>query len=186
MSKSNSQATTRGVIAAILLAALVISTLWYVVWRATSTANQQTNTTSQNTTTDAIPEKTIKLPNGKTATYPDVKTYRDIVFAVHNGDESSDYIEISHKAYQEYLTYLGGNVDDICGPDDAPKAIKKDIIYGLLNTNTKAITYPQNWSCIDLLASDQNPRPEFKQGAQDVLGRVKGDIESFLKSVTIQ
>ena len=186
MSTRSSQAKTRVIVALSILAVLIACAVGYVVWRVASSANQQSDSTHKSTSTEPVPEKTIKLPNGKTATYPDIKTYRDIVFAVHDGDENSDYVVISHKAYQDYLTYVGANADDVCGRDDAPKAIKQDIVYGILNTSTKAITYPQNSNCIDLMAADDTPLPQFKQGAQDVLARVKSDIHSFLQVVSIK
>jgi hypothetical protein len=187
MSKRSSQAKTRVIVAISILVVLIVCAVGYIVWRVASATDQQTDSANKSTSTEPIPEKTIKLPNGTTATYPDIKTYRDIVFAVHDGDEHSEYVVISHKAYQDYLTYVGANADDVCGTDDAPKAIKQDIIiYGILNTSTKAITYPQNSNCIDLMAADDTPLPQFKQGAKDVLARVKGDIQSFLQVVTIK
>jgi len=189
MNKKNSQKGSALIIIITAVVVLVVGGLVYVAWnnsfRAEDKPTQQTET-SQGTQTEEIPTVTTTLPNGKTAVYPGIKTNKNIVFLAQTEFDNPEYVKITHVAYKKFLDYLGGNVDDLCGPDDNLKAVKKDIIFGLLNTTDKTITYPQNGNCVEYIASDENSDTRFKREAQQVLDQVKSDVNSFVKSVTIQ
>lgn len=192
MSKNTTQIGSALVIAVIAILVLLIGGLGYVAWNSffhkTPVQNQQTN--AQQSSTPALKEdiKTT-LPNGKIATYPDTTGNGNVTFSdAGNGDPHSIYIFISHKAYDQYLTSLGqSKVDELCGPDDNLKALKVNIIFGLLNTSNKIITPPQNGNCVELIASTDNTTDTaLRPGAQAVLDTVTKDINAFLASVTIQ
>ena len=189
MNKKYSQKGSALIIIIVAVVVLVVGGLVYIAWnnsfRATDNSAQQTDT-NQVTKTEEIPTITTTLPNGKTATYPGIKTSKNIVFLAQEESDNSEYVKITHTAYKKFIDYLGGNVDDLCGPDDNLKAIKKDIIFGLLNTSDKTITYPQNQNCVEYIVSDENSDTRFKREAQQVLDQVKADVNSFIKSVTIQ
>ena len=128
---------------------------------------------------------TEALPNGKKMTYDDTAGNRNILWWSTDGSE--DTIAISHKGYQQFLATLdSGIIESVCGPDDAPRALKYNMVYGNLDTTTKKIADVENVSCVSLLATEENTDEASRAKAQKVLDGIKSDVTAFVKNVTIQ
>jgi hypothetical protein len=136
----------------------------------------------------ATKDITDTLPNGKKITYPDTPGNRNILWWSAGASENDgNFVIISHKAYMQYMNSTDTTLlDKVCGAGDSLKAIRSDIVYGMLDTTTKKVTPPQNGNCIDTMASTENTDAVSRAAAQKVLDGIKADIDAFIESATIQ
>ncbi len=189
MNKNDSRRGSTLVVATIILSVLMVGSLGYVAWNSFF---RPTNETTQLTNNEEVPivESNLEqtLANGKIVTYPDTEGNRNITFPNTDVDNpTSLYVFISHKVYDKYLASLGETkVDELCGPDDGLRALKDNIVFGLLNTSDKTIIPPQNLNCIEFIASNENQDISLRSTAQETLRTINTDMDAFLKDATIR
>ncbi|MDB5167056.1 MAG: hypothetical protein JWN26_201 [Candidatus Saccharibacteria bacterium] len=130
------------------------------------------------------------LPNGKVASFPDTDSNRNILWwaSGSSADElSSKYIFISDKLYQQYMAELDDTIKvTYCGTNNDLKALQSDLVFGLLNTDNKQITHPQNGNCLQAVASNDNADLTTRASAQKVLSEINNDMQAFIASVSIK
>ncbi|MDN5274143.1 MAG: hypothetical protein JWP06_44 [Candidatus Saccharibacteria bacterium] len=136
----------------------------------------------------ATPTITDTLPNGKMITYADTAANRNILWWSSGSTLLKDNsIKLSHKGYQQYLSMVDDSlVASVCGTDQNLKALRTNIVYGLIDTTTKKITAPQNQNCVEAIASTDNKDAVSRVAAQKVLDGIKADVAAFIASATIK
>jgi hypothetical protein len=125
--------------------------------------------------------------HGKMASYPLTQKTSNVLLWTSSPGEKGEYITLSHKAYSEFMSSQDKEyIYKVCGTANNLKAIQEDQVYGMLNTSTKKISFPQNGMCLQLFASSENQDSASRAKAQTVINEIKSDIDTFVSSAEIK
>lgn len=134
--------------------------------------------------TENIETITETLPNGKTATYANTESNRNIIFAI--SDIGDEYVALSHRAIAGFISAADRDVvTKLCGTD-GELADKDDIVIGSMSTSVRMIQYPSDNNCLDELATLRNSDPKSRSKAVELVDQVEADVKQFYATVIIK
>ncbi|MDB5187130.1 MAG: hypothetical protein JWM07_602 [Candidatus Saccharibacteria bacterium] len=136
---------------------------------------------SKPTNTDDI---SVKLPNGKTATYKNTEGNRNIAFA--DSDKGMEYVALSHKEVERFLSSADQEImTRLCGAD-GERADVENIVLANMSTKVRMIEYSTESNCLSELATMRNSDTQLRTDAAALIQRVEDDIKAFYSAVIIK
>lgn len=129
------------------------------------------------------PMKTVTLPNGKVAVYPDNEANQKIGF---KDAGAKDSVLITYSGMTTFLSSVSPAVlDELCGPATKPIASRSDTV-GTLNTDKKEFNQPKERPCMSVLDSSNNSDAILMERARTADNDMSNDITAFLDALIIR
>ena len=127
---------------------------------------------------------TSTLPNGKTATYANTESNRNITFA--SSAMGAEYVDLSHRAVEAFIASVDeATLTKLCGPN-GELAQRDDIVVATMSTVVRSVQYPTENSCLDELATLRNTDPVMRTAAAALVKEVASDVRHFYMAVVIK
>jgi hypothetical protein len=127
---------------------------------------------------------TSTLPNGKTATYANTESNRNITFA--SSAMGVEYVDLSHRAVEAFIASVDeATLTKLCGPN-GERAQRDDIVIATMSTVVRSVQYPTENSCLDELATLRNTDPAMRAAAAQLVEQVASDIRHFYAAVVVK
>jgi hypothetical protein len=146
--------------------------------------NSSQNESQKTDTTDRSDVITTSLPNGKVATYANTEANQNLSFS--SSDKGADYVNVSFKAIEEYLSAADKNtVAKLCGANGELAQID-GIVVATISTNVRVITYPTENNCLDEFATMRNTDSTSRTSASALIKQVSDDVKQFYAKVIIK
>lgn len=124
------------------------------------------------------------LPNGKTATYADTESNRNIVFS--DSDKGMMYVDLSHKSVERFIATVDEYiVSRLCGPN-GERAAKDNIIIATMSTEHRTVEYSTTDNCLSELATMRNSDSSSRAKASELIEQAESDIRRFYATVIIK
>ena len=130
-----------------------------------------------------VPEASEVLPDGKTVTYPLTADNAKIMFWA-----DGEMVAISDKRVMAYVASLPGETrQKVCGLSDTVSFPQTSVAMGRFDTGAKEFRPNQSANCLEMMASETlNSDETSRTEAQQLLDRVKANIEQFVKDASIK
>lgn len=181
--KSNKRTALIAVGISLLVVAAFVG---YILLQQKQGADRQDSATVKqespnSTNTDDI---SIKLPNGKMATYTNTEGNRNITFA--DSDKGMEYVALSHKEVERFLTTVDQDIiTRLCGAD-GERADIEHIVLANMSTEVRMVDYPTESSCLSELATMRNSDSQLRAAAAALIEQAESDIKEFYRTVIIK